>query len=104
MTKDKISLAIMEDRKLILGMLNMRYPNFVPGESIYRIIIGISTDYTKRRLIRDLSYFNEKGYVAFRGLHGIEAMTISVKDCAFALTAQGLEIAQKLVTDPALDI
>lgn len=104
MARDECAMAITEDRKLVLGLLNVRYPNYVPGESIFRIILGVSTEYTKRRLRRDLSYFNDKGYVAFKGLHGIDAMSITVKDCSFALTAQGLEIAQKLIKDPALDI
>lgn len=102
MPVNKRGVKITEDIKLVLGILNMRYPNFVPGDSIYRAIIGVSVDYTKRRLIRDLTYLNDDGFVKFRGLHGIEAMSISVNDCAFALTPRGYELANGLVKDDAI--
>lgn len=101
---DQQAQSIMEDRRNILESLNMRYPNYISGSTIFKIILGNSQDYTKRRLVRDMTYFNEKGYVKFRGLHGIEAMSINVNDCAFALTAAGMDVAQRLVRDQALDV
>lgn len=101
---DATAQAIREDRRSILCALNMRYPNYVPGPSLFRIIVGTSTEYTKQRMIRDMTYFNDKGYVKFKGLHGIEAMRIAVSDCAYALTPDGLDVAQRLVHDPALDV
>lgn len=102
MAANKRAVELSEDIKLVLGALNMRYPNYVPGESIFRAVLGVSTDYTKVRLRRDMTYLNDKGYVRFKGLHGIDAMAITVNDCAFALTAAGFELANSLTADPAI--
>lgn len=104
MGRDKRAIGISEDLKLILGVLNMRYPNYVPGETVFRSVLGVSTDYTKVRLIRDLTYLNDKGWVKFRGMHGIDVMSITVNDNAYALTADGFEIANRLKSDGALDV
>lgn len=104
MAKDERALGITEDIKQVLGILNLRYPNWVPGETVYRTVIGISPEYTKRRAIRDLTYLNEKGLVKFKGLHGVDAMTITVNDCAFALSAKGFELANRLADDPSLNL
>jgi hypothetical protein len=104
MPRDKRAVDISEDVKLVLGVLNMRYPNFVPGQTIYKAVLSVSTDYNQTRCRRDLSYLNEKGYVKFKGLHGIDAMTININDCAFALTDDGFEVANRLTDDKALDV
>lgn len=103
MGRDERAVAITEDIKHVLGVLNMRYPNWVPGETVFRAVLSVSTDYTKQRCRRDLSYLNEKGYVKFKGLYGIDAMAIAVNDCAFCLTEKGFEIANRLVADQALE-
>lgn len=104
MAKDERAVAITEDIKLVLGVLNMRYPSFVSGETVFRAVLAVSTDYTKTRLLRDMTYLNEKGYVKFRGLNLTEPRTITVNGCAFALTDDGFEIANRLRGDDALDV
>ncbi|MBE7507788.1 MAG: hypothetical protein HS101_16095 [Planctomycetia bacterium] len=104
MAKDERALGITEDIKHVLGILNLRYPNWVPGETVYRTVIGVSSEYTKRRAHRDLTYLNDKGIIKFKGMNGIEAMSITVNDCAFALTAKGFELANRLADDPTLDL
>ncbi|MFH1417275.1 MAG: hypothetical protein ABII12_03195 [Planctomycetota bacterium] len=104
MTRDERALAIMEDRKLVLGVLNLRYPNYVAGDTVYKTVLGLSTEFTRRRLLRDLTYLCDKGYVKFKGLHGIEAMSLTTTDCAFALTAHGFDVANRLTVDPTLDV
>lgn len=104
MPADERALAIQEDLKLVLGVLNMRYPNFVPGETVYRTVMSVSTEYTKHKLIRDMTYLNEKGYVKYRGLHGLDAANITVNACAFALTYHGFEIANRLAEDKTINV
>lgn len=104
MAKTERALRITEDLKNIIEALNTRYPNFISGDTLYRCLLAVSTDYTKTRMIRDMTYLNGKGYVMFKGRHGVEAMTISVNDCAFALSPQGWELANRLADDPTLDL
>lgn len=104
MAKDERAVAITEDIKLVLGVLNMRYPNFVPGETVFKAVLGASTDYTKTRLLRDMNYLNEKGYVKFRGLNLTEPRALTVNGCAFALTDDGFEVANRLRGDDVLDV
>jgi len=97
-------MAIQEDLRAITGMLNMRYPNYVSGSTIYRVVLGISTEYTKHRMLRDLTYLVTKGLVEYRSTIGIDVATITVNDCAFRLTARGYELANRLADDPALEL
>lgn len=104
MAKDERAVAIEEDIKLVLGVLNARYPNFVKGETVFRAVLAVSVDYTKHRLLRDLSYLSQKGYVMFRGLNMTEPRALTVNGCAFALTDEGFEVANRLRGDNALDV
>lgn len=103
MHKDERALEISEDIKNVLGILNTRYPNFIRGETIYKAMLAVNVEYTKQRLIRDLSFLNEKGYAKYRGNRGLEAEGVSVNDCSFALTAVGFQVANGLTEDKALE-
>lgn len=103
MAKDQRAIEITEDLKNVMGVMNGRYPNFVRGETIYKAMLGVNTEYTKQRLIRDLSYLNQSGYVRYRPLPGLDDEGISVNRCTFALTAEGYEVANRLIEDKALE-
>lgn len=103
MHRDERALEISEDIKNVVGILNMRYPSFVRGETIYSAMLAVNVEYTKQRLIRDLHFLSEKGYAKYRGNRGIEEPGISVNNCSFALTAEGFQIANGLSQDKALE-
>lgn len=102
-TTDRNS-RIKRDRRTIIGALNQIYPGSLPGEELFRVILGVNPEYTRTFLVRDMHYLNAKNYVGFKGLHGIDAMRITVSDCAFFLTAGGTDVANQMVTDPTLDV
>lgn len=103
MHKDERALEISEDLKNVIGILNMRYPNFIRGETVFNAMIATNVEYTKQRLRRDLWYLNQKGYAMFRGNQGIDIETITINGCSFALTASGFELANGLKQDKALE-
>lgn len=95
---------IKRDRRTLLGALNTVYPGSIPGEELFRIVLGVNPEYARTFLVRDMYYLNGKGYVGFKGLHGIDANRITVADCAFFLTPVGTDVANQMVTDPTLDV
>lgn len=95
---------IKRDRRTVMHTLRMIYPGWMEGEELFRIVLGANPEYDRRWLVKDASYLNEKGYVAFKGSHGIDAMSISVRDCMFKLTAAGTDVADTIVKDPTLEI
>ena len=103
MHRDERALEISEDIKNVLGILNMRYPNFIRGDTIFKSMLVTNVEYTKQRLIRDFAFLSQKGYVMYRGNRGVEAQGISVNECSFALTAEGYEVANGLTSDQALE-
>ena len=101
---DKRNSKIMRDRRTLLGALNMIYPGHMPGDELFRVVLGVNPEYTRTFLVKDMTYLNEKGYIAFRGLGGLDAASISVRRCAFRLTANGTDVANRIVTDPTLAV
>lgn len=95
---------IRRDRRTILGALNTIYPGSMPGDELFAIVLGVNPEYARHYLVRDLTYLAERRYVEFRGLDGLDQQTISVKRCAFRLTAAGTDVANQMVVDPAIDI
>ena len=103
MHRSERALEISEDLKNVMGVMNTRYPNFIRGETIFKAMLAVNVEYTKQRLIRDLSYLSEKGYAKYRGNAGFEVEGISVNGCSFALTATGFQVANGLSVDAALE-
>jgi len=95
---------IKRDRRTLIGALNMVWPGSLPGEELFMIVLAVNPEYTRTFLVRDMTYLNAKGYAGFKGLHGIDAMRITVADCAFFLTAAGTDVANQMVIDPTLDV
>ncbi len=101
---DTRSSQIKRDRRAILRHLRMVYPGWMPGEELFRLVLDSNPEYTRSLLVKDLNYFQEKGYTIFKGDGGIEAISIAVKHCLFRITAVGSDVADKLVKDPTLDV
>lgn len=101
---DTRASQIKRDRRALLRTLKMVFPGWMHGDELFRLILDSNPEYTRTLLVKDLTYFEEKKYIAFKGDSGIEAMTISVKHCIFKITATGSDVADRLVKDPTLDV
>jgi hypothetical protein len=104
MAKTEANSQIKRDRRTVLATLRMIYPRWMDGEELYLIVLNCNPEYDRRLLVKDLSYLNEKDYVAWKGADNLDAKTISVKACIFRLTAAGTDIANGLVDDPTLEV
>ncbi len=93
---------IKQMRLLILSNLNRLYPSPLQVRSLYRVICGFDENYDLSLLQKDLFYFKQKGYIEFIDdrLGGAD----SYEDKCLRLTAEGKEIADRVQTDPALEI
>lgn len=104
MAKTLRNMQIKRDRLGIVGALRMIYARLMPGEELYLIILDRNPEYTRTLLVRDANYLHEKGYLHFEGDGGIDVKSISVKHCLFKLTASGMDVADRLVVDPTLEV
>lgn len=101
---DLRSSQIKRDRRQILRTLRMIYPGWMHGEELYRIVLDSNPEYERKMLVKDMNYLGERGFAIFRGDSGIEAQAISVAHCEFRITADGCDVADKLVKVPTLDV
>lgn len=101
---DERAARIIRDRRRIISTLRMIWPGWMPGEELYLILVDGNPEYDRRVLVKDATYLNEKGYVMFRGAAGIAAQAVSVRNCEFRLTAKGTDIADRLITDPTMEL
>ena len=104
MTDDERDIMLLQ-RKILLSQLSIFYPTAIEGRTLFHGVLGASPEYTKHRCFRDLSYLQEKGYVAQRRPgRRADPREAEWQSTYWALTAAGLEIAQRVERDPALEI
>ena len=94
------SILIKQQRRMLLNNLNLFYPTPVELRTLWRTVCEDET-YEKALYKKDIAYFKQKGYIEFRG--GPLASDDFDKKVVL-LTARGKEIAEKTMTDPALEI
>lgn len=82
-------------RRHILDVLKMAYP----GELTFADICAVLPLVEEFYLRRDAEYLCDKGYVVWRN----ETRNMSYEKRSFKLTAKGMEIADRINTDPALE-
>ena len=93
----KIKIA----RHIILTNLNIICPTPAPVPMLYHLIIDADRTYDMSLLRKDIWYLEQKGYIRFFDeLGGNENFV----DRMIVLTKTGKEIAEKTMTDPALEI
>ena len=75
--------------------------------SLFRSLVGFDEHYTLGLLEKDLKYLRKKNYIEYIDNN----LTVSrpesnpaFENKVVGLTAEGLEIAQRIRTDPALEI
>jgi len=91
-------------RSEILVALKMLYPAPLEAEQLFRSLLCVFPTLEWDPLRRDLAYLCEKGYLqrVVSDLERDERLT-PWRRRWFRLTSAGLEVADRLVEDPALD-
>ena len=101
-------ILIKQARSLILRNLELVYPSGLNVKSLYQTACVVDQIYDFGLLRKDLAYLMEKGWLLLIGLGpGGRATLADVKEEALTvvkLTAAGLEIAQRLKTDEAIEL
>jgi len=93
---------IKQMRLLILSNLNRLYPSPLQVRSLYRVMCGFDENYDLSLLQKDLYYLKQKGFVEF--IDDKIGGAGKFEDKCIRLTAEGKEIADRVQTDPALEI
>jgi hypothetical protein len=100
-------IIIRQARRLLMRNLERTYPSGLTVKYLYQTACTVDEGYGFDLMRKDLSYLLEKGYIKLVGfggkariadIHNEESLVV-VK-----LTASGLEIAQGLIEDRAMEI
>lgn len=104
MPNGRVSRQIKRIRNEILVALKMLYPAPLQAEQLFRSLLGLFPTLEWEAFRRDLAYLSEKGYLkrVVSELEGDERLT-PWRMRWFRLTSSGLEVAEHLISDPALD-
>lgn len=105
MTRSREQIEIIECRNMLLSTLQAVYPNSFSTTNLHRAMVGTFPALGMLHLRTDLHYLAAKAYIeeADPGL-GKQMATTEFPDKRWKLTAAGVEIAQKITDDPALEI
>lgn len=96
---DKRNLEIIQkkqSRRKILDALKMVYPASLSFESICAVIPDVEDGYLKK----DVAYLMDKGAILCINARRNQ----SIPDGDYRLTAEGVELADRINIDPALEI
>lgn len=104
MSEQAKSRRIKEIRGEVLVAMKMLYPAAIQAEHLLRGLLAIFPQLEWDYLRKDLAYLAEKGYVA-RVMREDEAAELTPwRRRYFRLTAAGVEVADRCVQDPALEV
>lgn len=95
---------VVRVRNEILVALKMIYPTALSAEQLLRSLLSLFPTLEWHQFRRDLCYLNEKGYLqrVVSDTERDERMTLWKKRW-FRITTTGMEIADHLIGDPAMD-
>ncbi|HOQ06037.1 MAG TPA: hypothetical protein PKY88_12585 [Anaerohalosphaeraceae bacterium] len=97
---------IRQARNLMLRSLDRVYPSGLSVKLLEQVMCTVDANYGIDLMRKDIAYLLEKGYIEIVSLDG-EGTLADVRKNSMAvikLTAVGLEIAQNLKRDPALEV
>ena len=99
---NETKIRIIAQRRALLSNLNLLYPTAIKLDSLYRTVCGYDPTYGKDLFGKDIAYFADKGWIVFvdAALGGFNAFMSRV----IKLTADGKEIAEKTMIDPAMEL
>ncbi len=101
----KGSDQIKEVRRRVLYVLKLIYPAPRTAQSLLTTLIQIFPGLENEDFRKDIAYLSEKGYIE-RVLTDEERYpaTTSLRNRWHKLTAAGVEIADRVIEDPALEV
>lgn len=95
-------MIIKQQRRSLLNNLNLLYPVPFQTQTIWRTVCGYDASYDYSNYKRDLAYFRDKGWLRF--VDEVIGGANSFEEKVVVLTASGKEIAERTMSDPALEI
>jgi hypothetical protein len=102
MSETKIKIVL--HRRSILTNLNLLYPTAVRLDTLYRTVCGYDPTYGKDLFAKDICYFADKRWISFldAAIGGVGQGNFLSR--VIKLTADGKEIAEQTMSDPALEL
>ncbi|HOT73747.1 MAG TPA: hypothetical protein PLX18_11400 [Anaerohalosphaeraceae bacterium] len=99
------SELIRQTRRLLLRSLDRVYPSPITVKGLFQVLCSVDDSYGIDLLRKDLAYLQEKGYIRILNLDGPASLADVQLDSltVVKLTAAGLEIAQNLQKDSAIE-
>ena len=95
-------VVIIQTRRNILRNLDLVYPTGLTVRFLYRTVCAVNEMYDMSLLAKDIAYLKEKGYVKY--IDDVMGGMDKFEDKTVKLTARGLEIAQDVIDDEALEV
>ena len=92
---DVRAMRIKQDRRMILEVLRMASPGFLSFNCLRQVLPEVEED----NLRRDIAYLLDKGYIERIKPQANEEWD----DRKYRITAEGDEIANRILKDPALN-
>lgn len=104
MANGRTASEIKRIRTEAVVALKMLYPAALQAEQLFRSLLGLFPELEWDHFRRDLAYLCEKGYVqrVVAELEGDERLT-AWRQRWFRLTSRGVELADHVIQDPAMD-
>lgn len=96
------AIVIKQQRRALLTNLNLLYDTPFQTQTIWRTVCGYDPSYDFSNFRRDLAYFRDKGWLLF--VDDVLGGARCFEEKVVVLTAAGKEIAERTMTDPALEI
>lgn len=100
------SQMIKQARWLMLRSLERVYESGMMPKMLYQIMCTVDESYGFDLMRKDIAYLRDKGYLTLL-TYGGKANLADIREdslVAVKLTATGLEVAQNIKDDPALEI
>lgn len=96
------AFRIKQLRRVILSNLNMLYPSGLRVASLYNTVSCLDESYEFSLFTKDVVYLRNKGYIRYADEPlGSES---AFRDKFAILTETGKDIADRITTDPALEV
>lgn len=97
---------IKQARCLMLRSLDRVYPSGLACRLLEQVMCTVDQSYGINLMRKDIAYLLDKGYVVIVRIGGAGSLADVKRDslAVVKLTAAGLEVAQHLRDDPALEI
>jgi hypothetical protein len=103
MSSSMESFLIKQARRIILESLNIVYPCAMMVRSLKFAVLSVNPVYDDDLIAKDITYLQDKKYVVITERIGLSPL-LPFEKRMVKLTAAGKEIAERTMSDPALEI